>query len=132
MNWTRAYLRPEGRGQRLRQRRLADAGDVLDQQVAAREQAGERELQRLGLADDDAVELREDGGETLRDGNIGLAKRADGHEGRVPGGWGATATRTGEATSLVMTGGRRLHSIRRPRCGLSAEPGPSLVPATGR
>ena len=47
--------------------------------MPAREQAGEGELQRLGLADDDAVELRQDGGEPLYDGHVGLAKRADGH-----------------------------------------------------
>ena len=59
-------LEAERRRERLRQRRLADAGNVLDQQVAAREQAGEREPQRLVLADDDAVELRQDGGKALR------------------------------------------------------------------
>ena len=48
-------LEAERRRERLRERRLADARNVLDQQVAAGEQAGEREPQRLVLADDDAA-----------------------------------------------------------------------------
>jgi hypothetical protein len=39
------------------QRRLADAGDVLDEQMPAREEARKREAQRLVLADHDAAEL---------------------------------------------------------------------------
>ena len=50
-------LEAERGRERLGERRLADAGDVLDQQVAAGEEAREREPQRLALADDDAVEL---------------------------------------------------------------------------
>ena len=52
-------LEAERGRERLRERRLAHAGNVFDQQVAAGEQAGEREPQRLALADDDAVELRQ-------------------------------------------------------------------------
>ena len=33
-----------------RERRLADAGDVLDEHVAARDEGRERELDRVGLA----------------------------------------------------------------------------------
>ena len=69
----------EGRRERLRERRLADAGNVLDQQVAAREETGEGEPQRIALADDDAIELREHAGKALGNGNIGLAQRAYGH-----------------------------------------------------
>ena len=65
--------------ERLSQRRLSNAGDVLDQQVTAREQARERKFQRLALADDDAIELCQDGGKPLHDGYVGLVKRADGH-----------------------------------------------------
>ena len=72
-------LEPEDRGQRLRQRRLADARDVLDQQVPAREQARERQPQRLGLADEDAAELGDHRGQALRGGNVGLAQCANGH-----------------------------------------------------
>ena len=76
MNWTRAYLRPERRRERLRERRLAHAGNVLDQQVAAREQAGEREPQRLVLADDDAAELRRTTASRCGDRDVlGLAER---------------------------------------------------------
>ena len=49
--------------QRVRERGLADAGHVFDEQVAARQQAGEREAHGLGLAEDDAIEGCEDGGE---------------------------------------------------------------------
>ena len=47
--------------ERVRERRLADAGHVLDEQVAAREQAGERQLELAALADDDALERVEHG-----------------------------------------------------------------------
>ena len=43
----------ERRGERARERRLADARDVLDQQVAARQQRDHRGADRLGLAADD-------------------------------------------------------------------------------
>jgi hypothetical protein len=52
-------LEPEGGGERLREGGLPHARDVLDQQVPAGEQAGEGEPQRVPLADDDALELRE-------------------------------------------------------------------------
>src|SRR5262245_40945504 len=39
-----------------RERRLADAGDVLQQKVALREQAYERQVDHLGLALDEAVD----------------------------------------------------------------------------
>ena len=81
MNWTREYLRPSTGGERLRERRLADAGDVLDQQVAARDQAGERQLDRVVLADDDARELALDGLDALGERD-GLGGGTDGH-GRV-------------------------------------------------
>ncbi len=59
-----------GEAQHLRQRMgeggLADAGHVLDQQVAARQQAGEGEPQRAGLAEDDAVEGGEGRGQWCR------------------------------------------------------------------
>ncbi len=70
----------ERRRQRLRQRRLADARNVLNQQVAAREHARHRQAQRLVLADDDARELCQRAGDALRDGG-GLLGGADGHRG---------------------------------------------------
>ena len=48
---------PEAGRERVRERRLAHAGQVLDQQVAAREQAREREPHRVGLAEQHAVDL---------------------------------------------------------------------------
>ena len=47
--------------ERVRERGLADARHVLDEQVAAREQAGQRELELAVLADDDALERFDDG-----------------------------------------------------------------------
>ena len=63
MNWTREYLSPS----------------VADQQVAAREQAGEGEPQGLVLADDDPAELGEDLGEPGGGGRAGLRSGAEGH-----------------------------------------------------
>ena len=55
----------EGTRERLRQRRLADAGNVLDQQVAARQQRRQRQLDHVVLALDDvrdrALQLGEAG-----------------------------------------------------------------------
>ena len=45
----------EQSGQHVRQRGLADAGQILDQQVAARQQAGQRQPQLAFLAEDDAA-----------------------------------------------------------------------------
>ena len=44
--------------ERVRERGLADAGHVFDQQVAAREEAGEGEADLLFLAEDDFADLR--------------------------------------------------------------------------
>jgi hypothetical protein len=55
---------------RLGERRFADAGNVLDQQMAAGEQTRKGELERLALADDDSVELREHRREPLGDGSL--------------------------------------------------------------
>ena len=53
--------------QRMRERRLADAGDVFDQEVAARDEAREREPHGVWLAEEDAVE----GGQDVRDAHGG-------------------------------------------------------------
>ena len=49
VNWSRESWNDAAR-QRLRQRGLADAGNVLDQQVAARQQAGERKAHHFRLS----------------------------------------------------------------------------------
>jgi hypothetical protein len=69
----RAYLSPSVVASAWASVDLPTPGNVLDQEVAARQQACERQTQRLTLADDDAVELGEDRGEPLGDGNVGLA-----------------------------------------------------------
>src|SRR6185436_20979649 len=48
-------MQPETSGEHVRKRRLADAGQVLDQQVPAREQARERQAHLRFLAEDDAA-----------------------------------------------------------------------------
>ena len=50
-------LQSERARQHVRERGLADAGNVLDQQVAAREQAGERHADLPFLAENDAADL---------------------------------------------------------------------------
>jgi hypothetical protein len=52
---------PQGFRERVRERGLADAGQVLDEQVAAREQARQRQLELTALADHDALERLDDG-----------------------------------------------------------------------
>jgi hypothetical protein len=47
--------------QRVRERGFADTGHVFDEQVATRQQAGERETYGLGLAEDHVIEGCEDG-----------------------------------------------------------------------
>ena len=46
-------VQPQGPRQRVGQRGLADAGEVFDQQMAARQQAGQREADLAVLAEDD-------------------------------------------------------------------------------
>src|SRR5262249_55072926 len=50
-------LAADGARQCGRERRLADSGDVLDEQVAAREQTDHGQPHRLGLADDAAADV---------------------------------------------------------------------------
>jgi hypothetical protein len=57
--------------ERLRQRRLTRARHVLDEQVAAGEQAGQRELGLASLAEDHRLDVRDHRLGELRDG-IGL------------------------------------------------------------
>ncbi len=52
-------------GHRMRQRGLADAGDVLDQQMAARQQARDAQSHLMLLAQDHPIELRRGGGDQL-------------------------------------------------------------------
>jgi hypothetical protein len=73
-------LEAQGRGERLSERRLAHAGDVFDQQVAAGEEARERQPERIALADDDPIELRQDAGKALGD-RVMVGERADGRGG---------------------------------------------------
>ena len=63
---------PQQARERVRERGLADAGDVLDQQVAAREDAGHREADLAFLAEDDLAGAGDDrfggaGGSRLRE-----------------------------------------------------------------
>ena len=57
VNWMRWNCSPSERRERVGERGLADAGHVFDQQVAARQQAGEREPDLALLAEDDGADL---------------------------------------------------------------------------
>ena len=122
-------LEAERRRQRLRQRRLADAGDVLDQQVAAREQAGQRERSGSSLPTTMRPSCASDGGEPLRGGD-GLA----GSGRTVIGGSGSGRTRIVHSSRAAAARHdrrrRALHSARRPAkpSGVVAATAPASVP----
>ena len=59
VNCTRLKSRPSSWPQRLDEGRLADAGDALEQHVAAAEDAGEDQAVQFGPAEQHAVELLE-------------------------------------------------------------------------
>ncbi len=58
-------VKPEQACQQVSQGRLAHAREVLDQQMPAREQAGERHTQRVLLTEDDAAGAVESGRELV-------------------------------------------------------------------
>jgi len=55
------------------QHRLAEAGDILDEQMAVGQQAGEGQLDLLLLAEDDPADLLDDWGESVF-GPLGIAR----------------------------------------------------------
>ena len=57
MNWMRRHEPPIDRRDRLGERGLADAGHVLDEQVALGEQAHEREVDGALLAPEHLLDL---------------------------------------------------------------------------
>ena len=59
MNWIALEGAAEHLGDGLDRQGLGEAGDALDQQVPAREQADEDALEHLVLARDDALDLEE-------------------------------------------------------------------------
>ncbi len=65
------------RRDRLGQRGLADAGDVLDEEVALGEEAHEREVHLLALALDDALDVAEQGREQAAERRV-AARRGGG------------------------------------------------------
>ena len=65
------------RRDRLGQRRLAHAGDVLDEEVTLGEEAHEREVHLLPLALDDAFDVAEQGGEQAAERRV-AARRGGG------------------------------------------------------
>ena len=52
-------IEPQGAGQRVGERGLADAGQIFDQQVASGHYAGDGQADRIFLADDDLADLRD-------------------------------------------------------------------------
>ena len=73
VNWMRWKSQAERARQRVRERGLADARDVLDQQVAAREQAGERHADLRLLAEDDLAGGLDDARHRRRAGGLQLS-----------------------------------------------------------
>jgi acetoin utilization deacetylase AcuC-like enzyme len=63
VNWRARELQPERDRDGVRQGRLADAGNVLDQEVAAGEEAGDAVLDLGPLADDDRANLVDEFGQ---------------------------------------------------------------------
>ena len=59
MNWMRSNCRPRELASAFAMRRLGDAGDALEEDVPAGEEAGLDELELLRLADDHLGDLRE-------------------------------------------------------------------------
>ena len=57
VNWMRRHVPPIERAMRLGERRLADAGHVLDEEVALGEQADEREVDGAPLAAEHRLDL---------------------------------------------------------------------------
>ena len=86
MNCTRPNAAVDRRGQRLGQAGLADAGHVLDEQVALGDEAEQDELDDLGLALDDVLDVGDDVGVVVGEG------RAAGG-GLLPGGHRAQGSR---------------------------------------
>ena len=66
-------MQAEGARQHVRERGLADARDVLDQQVAAREQAGERHADLSFLAEDDLAGGLDDARDRRSSGGMELS-----------------------------------------------------------
>ena len=76
MNWMRWHVPPIERRDRLGQRRLADAGDVLDEQVALGQEADEREVDLLALALDDLLDVVDERGEQATERRIAARRGA--------------------------------------------------------
>ena len=77
VNWMRWQVPPIDAGDRLGQRRLADAGDVLDEEVALGEEAHEREVHLVALALDHALDVAEQSGEQAAERRV-AARRGGG------------------------------------------------------
>ena len=92
--------------------------------VPAREQAGERKLQRSVFADDDAAELLEDQRQSSRYGNRVALGGSHGHRQNSPLQAGLTvgATTIERASRLVTTAGGALHSVRPLVCAGDCSP----------
>ena len=86
VNWIRRTEAVDRAGQGLGQHRLADAGDVLDEQVALGQQGGDRHLHDGGLALDDGVHRPASEDATWRTWSSGPAPvRSGPRVGRPPG-----------------------------------------------
>ena len=89
----RAKLQIQRAGQRLGQRRLADAGHVFDQHVAVAEQGHQQQLDHAILADDDLADVlfQDEGGISYHAGAFrwGEMKRSTHDTGDTPNSFNA-------------------------------------------
>ncbi len=104
-----AGVEAEGLGETLDELGLAEAGQALEQDVAAREHADDGELGQLALAEEDGVERGEEALKRGRGGGeFGLGKGGRGRRGRHGKGVWVDLARSGvrfEAFSLAFCSG---------------------------
>ena len=155
VHWTRANLPPSALRQGLGQRRLAQAGQVLDEQVPPRQQAGQHVLDDVRLAAEHAVER---GADAVDRAGVGLVRHdhrrghrlhGRGHLASAGDGIrpaeprerpGRTADRqvrrmsssVGGAGSSGPAGAWAAQSARRTRPSRAARGSPAARPATGK
>ena len=116
VNWMRLRGRGDRARDRLGERRLADAGHVLDEEVAFGEQADEREPDLLALALDDALDVGEERVEERRR----RRRRGDGEQRAAPGLHAGDGSRRARRYRARRCGATRTAARRRGSGGVAA------------
>ena len=92
VNWMRLLVPCDALGHRARERRLARAGEVLEQQVALAEQRGEAQADDEGLAEQHLLDVGDETSERLvEECSPARASSSWGVLSGWPGQWGASA-----------------------------------------